>query len=207
MLRLISQVYEPPTDDSLCPCSTKSCSVAITTAGVYTFGLADDGGLGYAPLPEMATTVIGGYSRKCQWRPRLVHASWSLLGPPSSAAGGGGAGGGHAEQGHAEWSAEELARVMRQVAVTPTSTHVIASPVSPLGQGGEKCGERRGKGTGTSLGRCKGRNVQVRVDRGAGMATFELAEASGRDWLVKDHRGSVLALSEFGLWSPVHTVS
>ena len=82
-------------------------------------GLADDGGLGYPPLPEMPTTVIGGYSRKCQWRPRLVHASWSLLGAAAV---------GRREPN--EWSDAELARMMRQVAVTPTSTHVIASPAA-----------------------------------------------------------------------------
>jgi hypothetical protein len=196
--RLVSAVYEPPTDDSLCPCSTKSCSVAITSAcrtaayrttayrtiargdrgvwwrrrrwcevvvaaaaaaaaaetavavvvvllacvrltvvahlaaplvaspclaagGIYTFGLADDGGLGYAPLPEMHTTVIGGYSRKAQWRPRLVHASWSLLGP-------------NADEGRDDprrWTDEQLTALLHQVAITPTSTHVIAAPAAP----------------------------------------------------------------------------
>lgn len=124
VLRLVSEVYEPPTDDSLCPCSTKSCSVALTTHGIYTFGLADDGGLGYPPLPEMPTTVIGGYSRKCQWRPRLVPASWDLLGPA-----------GARRDEPSDWSEEELAKLLRQVAVTPTSTHVIASPVAPHGGG------------------------------------------------------------------------
>jgi alpha-tubulin suppressor-like RCC1 family protein len=119
VLRLVSHVYEPSTDDSLCPCSTKSCSIAITTGGLYTFGLADDGGLGYPPRPEMPTTVIGGYSRKCQWRPRLVDSSWSLLGAAAA--------GRHEPM---QWSEAELAQMMRQVAVTPTSTHVIASPVA-----------------------------------------------------------------------------
>ena len=123
VLRLVSAVYEPPTDDSLCPCSTKSCTVAITTGGVFTFGLADDGGLGYPPLPEMHTTVIGGYSRKAQWRPRLVHASWSLLGT-------------HAEgrDEPKQWSEKELTSLLHQVAVTPTSTHIIAAPVAPRGR-------------------------------------------------------------------------
>ena len=87
---------------------------------MYTFGLADDGGLGYAPLPEMHTTVIGGYSRKAQWRPRLVHAPWSLLGP-------------HAERRDEprQWSEAELQALLHQVAVTPTSTHIIASPSAP----------------------------------------------------------------------------
>jgi hypothetical protein len=120
VLRLVTEVYEPPTDDSLCPCSTKSCTVVITTAGVFTFGLADDGGLGYPPLPEMPTTVIGGYSRKCMWRPRLVRSSWSLLGPPRR---------GRSEP--SSWTDSELQRLLRQVAITPTSTLVIASPAVP----------------------------------------------------------------------------
>ena len=121
VLRLISAVYEPPTDDSLCPCSTKSCSVAITTAGVFTFGLADDGGLGYAPLPEMHTTVIGGYSRKAQWKPRAVPAAWSLLGPNAE---------GRDEP--RQFTDAELLQLLHQVAITPTSTHVIAAPAAPL---------------------------------------------------------------------------
>ena len=125
MLRVVSEVYEPPTDDSLCPCSTKSFTVVLTTHGVYTFGLADDGGLGHPPLPEMPTTVIGGYSRKCQWRPRLVNAAWDLLGPH-----------GARRDEPADWSDEELARLLRQVAVTPTSTHVIASPAAARGSAG-----------------------------------------------------------------------
>ena len=87
---------------------------------MYTFGLADDGGLGYAPTPEMPTTVIGGYSRKAQWRPRLVPTSWSLLGPNA--------------EGRDEprrWSEMELRTLLHQVAVTPTSTHIIAAPAAP----------------------------------------------------------------------------
>ena len=72
----------------------------------------------------MPTTVIGGYSRKCQWRPRLVPAEWSLLGERRAPRPGGGGGG-----GEAQWSERELKRVLGQVAITPTSTLVIAAPV------------------------------------------------------------------------------
>jgi len=119
VLRIKSEVYEPPTDDSLCPCSTKSCTVVLTTHGVYTFGLADDGGLGYAPLPEMSTTVIGGYSRKCQWRPRLVPVAWSIFGH------------GRGRRDPSQWSEAELNKALHQVAITPTSTLVIAAPAAP----------------------------------------------------------------------------
>jgi len=118
VLRIKSEVYEPPTDDSLCPCSTKSCTVVLTTHGIYSFGLADDGGLGYPPLPEMSTTVIGGYSRKCQWRPRLVHASWSLFGHNRG------------RRDPSQWTEAELTKVLHQVAITPTSTLVVASPTA-----------------------------------------------------------------------------
>uniref|UniRef100_A0A7S2H7P8 Uncharacterized protein n=1 Tax=Haptolina brevifila TaxID=156173 RepID=A0A7S2H7P8_9EUKA len=116
VIRLVCQVFEPPTDDTLCPCSTKSCSVVLASTGlVYTYGLADDGGLGYEPLPQMATTVIGGYSRKCQWRPRLVDKRWCLNG-------------GRREP--SQWSDAELQMLLRQVAITPTSTLIIASPTA-----------------------------------------------------------------------------
>ena len=51
---------------------------------------------------------------------RLVQAAWDLVGPA-----------GTRREGPTDWSEEELSGLLRQVAVTPTSTHVIASPAAP----------------------------------------------------------------------------
>ena len=90
----------------------------------WAFAAHGKGGLGYPPLPEMHTTVIGGYSRKAQWRPRLVHAAWSLPGPNAET-----------RDEPRQWSEAELKTLLHQVAVTPTSTHIIAAPAAPRARG------------------------------------------------------------------------